>query len=85
MYLNCKTYFSFRYGTYGTEELVKTAVALGVQRLALTNINATCDTWDFVRACRKEGRGGSSDDRSIPFEMDPGRHPDPPGAVPFLR
>jgi len=23
MYLNCKTYFSFKYGTYGTEELVK--------------------------------------------------------------
>ena len=25
MYINCKTYFSFRYGTISTQELVKTA------------------------------------------------------------
>lgn len=55
MYINCKTYFSFRYGTYGTEELVKAAVERGVTSLALTNINATCDIWDFVKYCRAEG------------------------------
>ncbi len=55
MYINCKTYFSFRYGTLSAKELVKAAVELGVQSLALTNINATCDTWDFVQACRDEG------------------------------
>jgi len=52
MYLNCKTWFSFRYGTFGTEELVKRAVDLGISQLALTNINNTCDAWDFVDHCR---------------------------------
>ncbi len=51
MYLNCKTYFSFRYGTYGTEELVKQAAELGISQLAITNINNTCDAWDFVDFC----------------------------------
>jgi DNA-directed DNA polymerase III PolC len=57
MYLNCKTYFSYRYGTYGTEELVKQAKAMGIRALALTNINGTPDAWDFVHYCRdtKEG------------------------------
>lgn len=54
MYLNCKTYFSFRYGTFNTEELVKAASELGVAAMALTNINSTCDTWDFVNFCRQE-------------------------------
>jgi DNA polymerase-3 subunit alpha len=54
MYLNCKTYFSLRYGTFSTEELVKTAVSLGVTTLALTNINNTADTWEFVRLCKAE-------------------------------
>ncbi|HTB26757.1 MAG TPA: PHP domain-containing protein, partial [Puia sp.] len=53
MYLNCKTYFSFRYGTYGTEELVTHAASLGIKRFALTNINNTCDAWDFVDYCQK--------------------------------
>jgi DNA polymerase III alpha subunit len=55
MYWNCKTYFSFRYGTFATEELVKTAKGNGVTAMALTNINATCDTWDFVKYCRQQG------------------------------
>lgn len=54
MYLNCKTYFSFRYGTFGTEELVKAAVELGATALALTNINSTCDAWDFVKFCLEQ-------------------------------
>lgn len=53
MYLNCKTYFSFRYGTYGTEELVKQAAGLGISQLAITNINNTCDAWDFVDFCQQ--------------------------------
>ncbi|MES2429287.1 MAG: DNA polymerase III subunit alpha [Bacteroidota bacterium] len=53
MYLNCKTYFSFRYGTFGTEELVKTALDMGITTLALTNINSTCDIWDFVKFCEE--------------------------------
>lgn len=53
MYLNCKTFFSFRYGTIGTEELVRMAAEAGIKKLALTNINGTCDCWDFVGFCRK--------------------------------
>jgi DNA-directed DNA polymerase III PolC len=53
MYLNCKTYFSFNYGTFSTEQLVKQAAALGVRALALTNINSTCDIWDFVDYCNE--------------------------------
>jgi DNA-directed DNA polymerase III PolC len=55
MYLNCKTYFSFRYGTYTTEELVNAAAEHGITTMALTNINATCDTWDFVKFCQQKG------------------------------
>lgn len=54
MYINCKTYFSFKYGTFSTQALVKTAVDHGVTALALTNINSTCDIWDFVKDCRAE-------------------------------
>ncbi len=53
MYLNCKTYFSFKYGTFGTEELVKTAAGFGIDQIALTNINNTCDCWDFVDFCQQ--------------------------------
>jgi DNA-directed DNA polymerase III PolC len=53
MYLNCKTYFSFKYGTYSTEELVRKAADLGISQLALTNINNTSDVWDFVDYCQQ--------------------------------
>ena len=53
MYINCKTYFSFHYGTFSTRELVETAVDKGVTVLTLTNINSTCDIWEFVRICRE--------------------------------
>lgn len=55
MYLNCKTYYSFRYGTFSTQELVQTASAKSVTALALTNINNTCDVWDFVKYCQDAG------------------------------
>ena len=55
MYLNCKTYYSFRYGTFSTEELVDTAVNEGISSLALTNINSTCDVWEFVKLCKEAG------------------------------
>lgn len=52
MYVNCKTWFSYRYGTYKTQELVAQAKAMGVKALALTNINSMPDAWDFVHFCR---------------------------------
>lgn len=54
MYLNCKTYFSFHYGTYATEELVDQGAEKGATVMALTNINSTCDAWDFVQYCREK-------------------------------
>jgi len=51
MYINCKTYFSFRFGTFSTTELVREAAEVGASSLAITNINNTCDLWDFVEAC----------------------------------
>jgi DNA-directed DNA polymerase III PolC len=53
MLLNCKTYFSFRYGTFSTEALVQAAVQNKEQHLAIANINNTCDAWDFVDDCNK--------------------------------
>src|SRR5688572_20978201 len=55
MYLNCKTFFSFRYGTFRTEELVKAGKNIGATALALTNVNSTCDVWEFVEYCNKYG------------------------------
>src|SRR6476620_8019215 len=55
MYLNCKTNFSFRYGTFKTEELVTEAESLGITTMAITNINNTCDVWDFVDHCNEAG------------------------------
>lgn len=53
MYLNCKTFFSLRYGTMHVETLVEQARQLGITTLALTNINITSDAWTFVTECRK--------------------------------
>lgn len=54
MYLNCKTWFSLRYGTIKTEELVEMAETYAVKSMALTNINSTADLWDFVDFCRQK-------------------------------
>jgi len=50
MYLG-KTYFSLKYGTFSTAELVNAAAEEGLTTVALTNINTTCDAWDFVQYC----------------------------------
>ncbi|MBC7830208.1 MAG: DNA polymerase III subunit alpha [Chitinophagaceae bacterium] len=55
MYLNCKTNFSFRYGTMSAEELVKAGAEKGAGSIALTNINSTGDIWNFVRSCLNHG------------------------------
>lgn len=53
MYLG-KTYFSFKYGTFSTQELITAAAEEGLSTLALTNINNTCDSWDFVQYCQEQ-------------------------------
>ncbi|CAL1520207.1 DNA polymerase III subunit alpha [Chitinophaga sp. MM2321] len=52
MYLNCKTFFSLRYGTMPAEMLLEKAHELGITTMALTNINNTSDTWEFAERCR---------------------------------
>lgn len=53
MYLNSKTYYSYRYGTYATKELVDAGSLAGATSLAITNINSTADAWDFVKYCQE--------------------------------
>lgn len=55
MYLNCHTYFSLKYGTFSPEDLVAEACDKGAEVLALTDINNTSATFDFVQACKGKG------------------------------
>lgn len=49
MYINTHTYYSFKYGTLATEELLALAQKNGVGTLALTDINTTAGSLNFVR------------------------------------
>lgn len=55
MYLNCHTYYSLRYGTFSPKALVERAARWGVQTLALTDINNTSCTQEFIQLCRTNG------------------------------
>ena len=55
MYLNNHSYYSLRYGTLPVETLVEQAKSMGIQALALTDINNSMGMIDFVRECRKQG------------------------------
>lgn len=49
MYLNTHTYYSFKYGTLTHEELLTLARKNGVSTMALTDINTTAGSLNFVR------------------------------------
>ncbi|MBP3943343.1 DNA polymerase III subunit alpha [Sphingobacteriaceae bacterium WQ 2009] len=55
MFINCKSFFSFHYGTYATGELVEAADQLGIRQLGIANINSTADAWNFVLKCQEKG------------------------------
>ncbi len=55
MYLNCHSYYSLRYGTMAVETLVEEAARLGIESLALTDINNSMGMVGFVKACHKHG------------------------------
>lgn len=55
MYLNSHSYYSLRYGTLSVEQLAALAAAKGIPAMALTDINNTMGTVDFVKACEKNG------------------------------
>ena len=55
MYLNCHTYYSLRYGTIAPENLVKHAQLMGIERMALTDINNVTAMPEFVNLCKSAG------------------------------
>lgn len=55
MYLNNHSYYSFKYGTVAPRELLEIASAWGIKRFALTDINNTSASLDFVRLSSKFG------------------------------
>ncbi|MFN5182860.1 MAG: DNA polymerase III subunit alpha [Bacteroidota bacterium] len=55
MYLNCHSYFSFRYGTLSIERLLDEAIRCNISKLALTDINNTSGILDFISQCDKRG------------------------------
>ncbi|MEZ4896286.1 MAG: DNA polymerase III subunit alpha [Saprospiraceae bacterium] len=55
MFINCHTYYSLRHGTLSPEDLVTTAAGQGVTVMALTDINNTSCTFEFIAACKQHG------------------------------
>ncbi|MGB3081151.1 MAG: PHP domain-containing protein, partial [Saprospiraceae bacterium] len=53
MYLNCHTYYSFKYGTLSPEELAEGASRRGITALALTDINNTSCAIAWINECKK--------------------------------
>ena len=49
MYLNCHTYYSFKYGTLSIDELLLEAHSKGISALGLTDINNTSACLDFIK------------------------------------
>jgi DNA polymerase III alpha subunit len=55
MHFHAHSRFSLRYGTLSVDELIDRAQAVGVTRLALTDIGTTSANWDFVRRAQEKG------------------------------
>ncbi len=55
MYLNIHSYYSLRYGTMPPEKIIGEALKNGVKAMALTDINNTMGTIDFVKLCVENG------------------------------
>ena len=53
MFLNCHTYYSLRYGTMATKELLEQAENHSISTLCLTDINNTSACLDFIREAPK--------------------------------
>ncbi len=54
MYI-CHSYYSLRYGVLSIEELIATAVSMGIKTLALADINNSTGVPYFVNDCEKAG------------------------------
>ena len=53
MYLNCHSYFSFKYGTLSIEDLFREAQRCGIRKIALTDINNTSGYIELLRICEE--------------------------------
>ena len=51
MFLNCHSYYSFKYGTLSVEDLIAEAKKIGLRQLTLTDINNTSGIFPFVKSC----------------------------------
>jgi len=55
MYINCHSWFSFKYGIFSIEALIKMAKERGLKALALTDINNTSGIYEFIAGAQEEG------------------------------
>src|SRR5262245_57378572 len=55
MYLNCHSFFSFKYGAMSLTSLLAEAQSKGVSCMALTDINNTSGILDFFRLAPRHG------------------------------
>jgi len=53
LYLNCHSYYSFKYGTLSVEKLLEKAQQKGVSKFVLTDINNTSGCIDFIQQAKK--------------------------------
>jgi DNA-directed DNA polymerase III PolC len=53
MYLNCHSYYSFKYGTMSIVQLLAQAQQLGITSIVLTDINNTSGCLEFIREAAK--------------------------------
>lgn len=55
MYLNVHSSYSLRYGTMTIERLVAEAASMGIEQMALTDINNSTGAMEFIRECQDKG------------------------------
>jgi len=53
MYLNTHSYYSYKYGTLSIEDVIFTSIEMGMDAIALTEINNTSSAMDFIRLANK--------------------------------
>ncbi len=54
MFLNCHSYFSFKYGTLSIPKIIDYAIEKGIKRFALTDINNTSGCLELMREAPKK-------------------------------
>jgi error-prone DNA polymerase len=55
VYLNTHSYYSYKYGTISPEQVMFTSHEMGMEQIAVTEINNTSSAMDFIRLGQKHG------------------------------